>query len=258
MMRLNYHHCCITFASRARLSLCALLCDQAALSAFHGVAQPIARWRSLPSLSPDGAVPASSKFEPAEQGFSDTSSAGARHDHKPEPAETATASDVEDKMSDPATPTLGSQADSEMPEEGSRAPLAVAAGFVQTPSGLCCCIAVAKPGPWQHDKAHLETLVQPVWPAASARSATWQETVLPLASREGEPFAWETCRAADPCHVRCTPEPARITCHSHAHALPDGEYALLRGISKQDAVLLDMCRHGSSVKAAAPAKYTKL
>ena len=219
-MLLNYHHCCIRFASRARLSLCALLCDQAAVSAFPGVAQPIAQWRSLPSLSPDGAVPASSKTEPAKQGFSDSSSAGTRHDHKPEPAETATASDVEAVMCDPASPTLGSQAGSGMAEEGSTACLAVAAGFVQTPSGLCCCIAVAKPGPWQHDKAHLETLVQPVWPATSTRSAAWQETVLPLASREGKPFPWETC-CADPCHVRCTPEPACINCRSHAYALSE-------------------------------------
>ena len=159
-------------------------------SAVIGVAQPVTSWRKLPRLK--------SGSKPAGQDSRRGSSHDEHHNDKHSPAETVTDLGAHAETSN--TPHANPK-----PQEsvGSRkASMVVAAGFVASPSGLCCCIAVAEPDPWPHKWAHLQTLIQPVSSENfAALNAPWQKAVLPLASHEGRPAADNsllTCRACTP------------------------------------------------------------
>ena len=75
---------------------------------------------------------------------------------------------------------------------------AVAAGFVATPSGPCCCLAVAEWQDSQPDQLRLHTLMQPVAAGAHAMSA-WLSATVPLDGSE-ESSAWLQSREA-PLHT---------------------------------------------------------
>ena len=152
-------------------------------------AQPVAHWRRLPPLKPDGIESPGIATEAARQGHSSISSDSERRDYMPHTRDTATESEADEGTSSSTVSVQNSQAGWNPAKGRSTADRAVSAGFVQTASGLCCCVALAKPGSGQHDMACLKTLVQPVWPEIGAASASWQETVLPIVSQEGEPPA---------------------------------------------------------------------
>ena len=153
-------------------------------------AQPVAHWRKLAPLNSEGAESPGSEAEALKHGQHKISSGSERHDYMPHKVETATKSEEDEGTPRSKAPTPESQADRSLAKDSGIAVLSVSAGFIQTTAGLCCCIALAKPSPLQHSMAHLETLVQPVWPKLGAASSSWQrETVFPSASQNGESLA---------------------------------------------------------------------
>ena len=67
----------------------------------------------------------------------------------------------------------------------SNASRAVAAGFLATPLGLCCCIAVTHSDYLESGWLRLQTLVQPVHVVSAAASASWQHATVPLLDAKG-------------------------------------------------------------------------
>ncbi len=151
------------------------------------VAQPIAHWRRLPSLDPEGDVSPGGKAQVARQGLNSILSNSKRHEYMSHTSDTATESESDERTSRFTVPTPSSQTVRIAAKERSTEVSAVSAGFVESASELCCCIAVAKLSVGRH--IYLKTLVLPIWPQSAAASPTWQETVLPFVSQEGEPPA---------------------------------------------------------------------
>ncbi len=72
-----------------------------------------------------------------------------------------------------------------MANSGSNASRAVTAGFLATPLGLSCCIALSHLDDLESGELYVQTFAQPVYVASAAASASWQHAAVPLINAKG-------------------------------------------------------------------------
>lgn len=159
------------------------------------VPQPVESWRQLP------AVPSDKIHSRAAEPLVGKGSAGRNLDRVPEAAQL-------DQGTPDASPAASKDSTEDLAAGAEQRPtVTVAAGFADTPSGLCVCIAVADCYGTESAELCLRTLIAPVWPDA-ADAKVWQLTVVPLSdgSIDGVGAAPATgCAHGPPSRFRACP-----------------------------------------------------